>query len=251
MSDTIKNFICSGKLGDFFLTLYVAQCMWEKDGVKGKIYVSERRERFERPLDRVYTELKETFENIKFPYIDSIAYDTGNDIQDCIDLSGWRTSQLLYKTNWINIFNSFYNLAQPLKESYKWLYSNIKDNTDLILIHHNKLEFTPFLENILRKNKCVFVSNNENEYNNFRGKHLVEFRKTNNLTDMLNVIGSCKFFIGSQSSPQAIAVGLGKPCLVQLLDGIDNIHFKDMVSNLFWFDSYGSKLDGIEKYLIL
>jgi hypothetical protein len=103
---------------------------------------------------------------------------------------------------------------------YSWIKWDIIDpkyqNTIIInrSIRRQIKEF-PWRE-IVSQNQCIFISFNQEDYDAFEFKEFVEFIKVNSFDEMVTVINSCKYYIGNQSMPLALAYGLHKPCLAEI-----------------------------------
>jgi hypothetical protein len=268
---TIKNhdilyYVSSGLLGDFINGLYIIKKNYELTNKKGVLRISNFKNlEFRFPLVETYYEL--------IPIISSQVYiedfiidDSANSIEDIIannpeiyiNLSEWYKSPDLYKTHWLNIFTNYYSL-QYISSTVKWLeYSNYSDKfKDFILIHNNKGELNEFTLNILSKNNCVFITCNINEYNNSPYKNMVSsYYICEDLFELFTAINSCKFFIGSQSSPLAIAYALGKRCLGELIGG-DMFHYAGMEKyneDFFWVSNnniLSGNINTLNKYLVI
>lgn len=141
--------------------------------------------------------------------------------------------------DWINIFTNHYNLS-GISRDIKWIKHQIKDNCfkDVVFVHHNKSIENNFISNLIKKNNCIFLTSNINEYHNSPYKNIIpRYHICETLFELCTLINSCKFFIGSQSSPLAIAYAMGKECLGELL-GEDAVHYINMENynkNFYWY----------------
>lgn len=212
------NYICQGKLGDLVHCLYGIFLVYETEGVKGNLYITDKDHKFSRNLHDTFTELVPVLE--KLPYLNSFSI-LNDDIQG-IDLAKFRSSPKLYKSNWCNIISSLVNKPEIPKP---WINLNVKEN-NLILVHRSISQETSFpWENLLKKNRCFFITCNDNEYKNFKYKHLLSPIICNNLKELFEMIAGCKYFIGNQSSPLAVACAMHKPYLAELFHNMDAIHY--------------------------
>jgi hypothetical protein len=235
--DKKKNFLIGGKLGDFINSLYGVKCL--SSGVKSDIYLTNGDE-FTFGLEKTYNDIYDAV--IKQPFVDNF-YIYTEPIDDIIYVD-YSKSERLYKGNWYQIMHNYLDVVTKY-ENEPWLinlncegYDYYKDK---ILIHYSNRRvddnYDEFLKDLLSQNDCIFVSFDENEYNNFKFKDLVIFDKCKNFNDLYSKIEHCKFFIGNQSTPLVIAHALFKSHLGMLYD-VDAIHFKDSFnSNYFWFDN--------------
>jgi len=268
---TIKNndvlyYVSSGLLGDFINSLYIIKKNYELTNKKGVLRISNfKNSEFTFPLTQTYYEL--------IPIITSQIYieefiidESSRSIEDIninnsetyINLRGWDKSYDLYKTHWLNIFTNYYSL-QHISPTVKWLEHSNDSNKfkDCILIHNNKGELNDFTLNILLKNNCIFITCNEKEYNNSPYKNKVSSCYIcEDLFDLFTCINNCKFFIGSQSSPLAIAYALGKRCLGELIGG-DMFHYVGMEKyneDFFWVSNnniLSGNINELNKYLVI
>ena len=105
-----------------------------------------------------------------------------------------------------------------------WIKINEIDDRykDIVLIHRSNIRhntnFIQLLDNIRKNNKCYFITCNMEEYNVFPLRHVIPVELKSSLMEMYVAINSCKFFIGNQSSPLAMAYSLFKPSLAELTD---------------------------------
>ena len=245
-------YLCGGKLGDFIHLLYVVKKMYQNTGKKGILYLTNQGDHFS-DINLTYNEMIPIIK--EQDYIEELNLGCDEVVGHCFDLTDWRNSKQLYKTNWLDLLSKHYELYSYFKP-IKWLNINSGlEFNDVIVVHHNKGHVSEFLKNILNKNKCVFISCDPNEYNNFESKNLVSFYHCKDLYDMMLVINGCKFFIGVQSSPLVMATGLEKPRLAQLC-GLDSNHYigiENYDKKFFWFmenDSNINHINGLENFLI-
>lgn len=238
-------YVSSGKLGDFFNTLYIIKNIYENTGKKGVLYITNFNF-FTFSIERTYYELLDIV--LEQEYIEDFILNNSytlenfkNDFKnDFINLTEFYKSPFLYNFNWIDIFTKQHNL-ESISNPINWLKINkINDKfKDKILIHSKNEELLcDTLYQCINKNKCIFITCNKKEYNNFPYKDILEsYYICEDLNEMLIAINSCKFFIGSQSSPLACAVAMGKNCLCKLYNIVDKIHYMGMESynpNFYW-----------------
>jgi hypothetical protein len=252
--DTI-NYICGGKLGDLVHSIYVIMIYYMNTGKKGNLYITDNFQKhhgkFTTNIQKTYSELYNII--ISQEYINTFnILDVSNIPSNFIDISCWYNSPLLYKTNWCNLVSSSCNVKEIPK---KWLTLSNINILNQIVIHRKNIPYTNFpWENILEKNKCIFITCNIDEYNSFLYKNLVSLYLCTSLEELVQLINDSKFFIGNQSSPLAFACSLHKPCLAELLDSSDSEHYKDETKNnpnFFWIWKNISTIDGINKFINL
>jgi FkbM family methyltransferase len=227
-----KNFLVGPKLGDFFHSLYVVKCLSES---KSDVYITGNF--FSNGLENTYKDIYNIV--IKQPYIDNFLIYNNQHID--VNVDSFYMSDILFTKNWTNIFKGIFNLSDRY-ENEKWLYKfdNDYDKYDVIL-HFSKNRYHPnyneLLLNIIENNSCIFISNSEQEYNDFIFKDKVKFRKCKDFSELYYLIQNCKFFVGNQSMPLAIAHGMFKNHL-GFLYGVDTIHYiDDFNKNYFWMDN--------------
>ena len=233
-----QKFILGPKLGDFIHSLYAVKCL--SGDSKSDIYLKENDFKFSKSITETYKDIYPIVK--KLPYINDIFIYDGT-VKDCIDIN-FRNANFLFKNNWYDIYKHLFNLTDKY-ENEPWLphineLENDVDDYKEIVVIHCSIEryhsgYDEILLNIINNNECLFVSNNYNEYVRFKFNHLVEFKQCE-FSELYSIIQSCKFFVGNQSMPLALAHGLFKPQL-GLLIYTDSIHYKDSFNeNYFWID---------------
>lgn len=242
--NTAINYVCGGKLGDLIHSIYVIMVKYLNTGQKGNLYITDKflphHGQFTTGVAQTYKELYNII--MAQDYINSFhILDASSPPENYVDISAWYKSPLLFRVNWCQLVSSSCGVPEIPR---KWLTlpNTNASNTPLvhekIIIHRKPIPDTNFpWETILTKNKCTFATCNMEEYDNFKYKHLVQLQLCSNLEEFVNVINNAKFFIGNQSSPLAFACALHKPCLVELLDYADSVHYKGETKNnpnFFW-----------------
>jgi len=210
------SYIVAGMLGDLIHSLSVICEKYYKTGSKGILYMSENGEIFRNGLLNTYNDIYSVI--IKQPYIQEFKIHN-NELFD-INLVEWRSSPLIMKDNWHNIYKSTYNVEWGKR---KWIESahdplwsdKIVVNTtshrfpasnNFLNIFNNKIDYTNF----------IFISSDKSHYDFFKE------RTNNNLTyyqiksfeELITIINSCKLFIGGFSAPLAIAHSLHKDRII-------------------------------------
>ena len=222
------TYICGGFFGDFIQSLSVVCEKFYETGRKGILYISNHRESF-KCIENTYNDLYPIIK--KQVYIQDFKLYNNESFE--IDLSSWRDSNLLHKTNWYHIFKSTYNIEWGKR---KWL-TNIKydDNwKDKVVINTTTYRF-PFnidfnLLHTLHSENLIFISSNKSEHNYFENqtKLSIKYYEFKDFLELTTIINSCKLFIGSLSAPLSIAHALHKPriCGLTLMgnNALDNIH---------------------------
>lgn len=245
------NYVNRGALGDLIHVLYVIRTIYLTTGKKGNLYINISAGSEFRHGEETYKDIKNFIEYQE--YINEFNIYRGNEKID-INLDEWRSSNFLFKTDWLKLLSSFYNI--PLINMSWTRYTTNEKYSDCIVINrsfYRHINNFPW-ENIVTKNKCVFVSFNMKDYEVFPYKNNVELINVTNFHEMAQIINSCKFFIGNQSMPLALAYSLNKPCLGELY-GPESIFYSGLENyneNYNWISADSSYLDDnlLNKYNI-
>lgn len=213
------TYVVGGRLGDFIHVLWVVKRNWEITGKKGVIIMSHTKggDRFTRGLQSTYEELKDVVEAQS--YVEKLTLEDDKNSEHIINLNKWRNTKFLFKTDWITMLSKTYEL--DIIDRGPWMETSVSlqnEWRDTVAIHQSTGRIDPSFpwDSIIQKNKCVFVTCSEIEYEKFAHKDKVPCKIVNDLKEMIQIIGSAKAFCGNQSSPLAIAVALGKSCYCQL-----------------------------------
>lgn len=238
-----KSFLAAGKLGDFIHQLCVCKYTYEQTGQRVNLYVTNKGEDFERPLEATYQELLPVIS--KQCWLNEFKiYDSDKHKVDA-DLSGFRTSPLLYRTNWLRLyFQTFLNISDPPK-NYKWIDIETIDEScnDLVLINRSvhRSPITPskhaIYDRLISEYKCAFICYEESQYNSFPYSSKIPMIKVNSIEEFYIKLNSCKHYCGNLSAPSAMATSLNKSRLIELHPG-DGAHYQsdDMFYTKFkWF----------------
>jgi hypothetical protein len=244
----MKTFLCSGRLGDFFHQLYVVKTICKNSEEKAHIVIGDDRIHekiyhgqcdFWSPLEDAVEELKPLL--LEQDYIEIVEPFSDHNIEDFDYVPAYyRKSNLLFSRNWTEIYSTEFNLDLP-KFHTPWI--EIEGDArfnDKVVIHRTRKEndygfsdrCTHLIdwEEIVRKNDCVFVGYTEIEYNVFKKNfpsvsHLIAFQRADSHLQMAKIIKGCKYFIGNQTSPLALAFSIQAPMLAELAYG-DSIHYE-------------------------
>lgn len=245
----MSNFLIGGRLGDAVHALYVAK----NTPGKHNIFITDRRDLhsdgFLYSLEQTYEELKpiitaqdwcNSFQVLEDEVVDieqnnSVYIPTLGCAIELINLSMWR--RYAYSASWTQLLSNTFNvpvngepwIKMPVPKNPRW--------SEWIVIHSSIYEARKGHHwEIVMSNyngHCVFVGSPE-EYKAF--KYSTAFYEPINLYDHFDVINSCKFFIGNQSAPLAIAHSLGVPRLA-MLNEVDKIHYvgeEKFCKNYYW-----------------
>ena len=229
----------TGLLGDFVYQLSVVSENFHKTGRRGKLYLSNDIA-FRFGLETAFNDTSQFVK--EQPYIKDYSIWQNQSYE--IDLSSWRKSPLLYKTNWREIFQSVYTIpwgSHPwikIPRLDKWKdtviinappYRNISPN-----INYREIS-TQFGTNI------IFMSFNQTDYFTFLERTClsIDYYCPSSLYEFILAIASCKLFVGELSAPLAISFACHTPTIVPYVEGDgDSIH--NYKFNLFWKHVYYS-----------
>lgn len=231
------TFVVGGKLGDLLHTMWVVKRNWDTTGKKGIVIMSERYdgERFGWGLAKTFEEVAPFLE--KQAFIEKVELDNGQDYTIDVNLNEWRKHSK-GDQDWTTMLSRVYKLERvdPLGG---WLTSTPHSDLELeqtVVVHQSyRTRINPNYpwEAILKNNKCLFVTCNWLEWEDFQYKHLVSCYLAKDLSEMAAIIGNAKGFCGNQSSPLALAAALGKVCYCQLY-WVDKKAYMRLASHIFY-----------------
>jgi len=238
-----KNFLAAGKLGDFIHQLCVCKYVYDQTDQKVNLFITNKGEDFEKPLDFTYNELypiisKQSWLN-KFELYDPEAHSVD------VDLTNFRKSPLLYRTNWLRLyFQMFFGISEPPKD-FKWIHIDRVDddykNTVLINRSTHRSPITnskhQIYERLINDYDCAFICYDEHQYKAFPFNSKIPMIKVNTLEDFYVKLNSCKHYCGNLSAPSAMATSINKSRLIELHPG-DGAHYQtddSLYSKFKWF----------------
>lgn len=217
----MSNYLIGGRLGDAVHALYVAK----NTPGRHNLFITDQRsfhsDGFLHDLQRTYDELYPIISVQEycagfFPY----TFDALN-VHIDENLSLWR--RYAYSASWTQLLANTFNV--PVNGE-PWIAWEKKDFwSDVVLVHQSVHEarrghhWDTALQ--MYEGRIIFIGNEE-EYKVF-GRD-IPFHKPETISDYFTAINSCKFFIGNQSAPLAIAHSLGVPRLA-MLNEVDRIHY--------------------------
>lgn len=229
MSNTIR-YISGGLLGDFIHQLSVINENYLKTGKKGILYITNSvGDAFRKGLETAYDD---TYKMVKSQeYIEDYKIHA-NEPYD-INLSQWRSSNLLFKANWYTIYKAMYGVEWS---THPWLYISEKKHEfeNTIFINCSNVCFRmPSKQTFQRTFSSFegadirFLAQSQTDCELFAKNTGFQFPYViaHTLEELVVYINSCKLFIGNLSSPLAFAHALHKPniTLLQSLTG-DGVH---------------------------
>jgi hypothetical protein len=234
-----KKFLIGSKLGDFIHCLYAVKCLSE--GEKSDVYLLDEEENFMNGLKSTYYDSYPVM--IQQPYINNLLlYQNYKNVVNITDLRNWNTSDLMFKKNWYDILEKTNNIDG---QKQAWL-NNINTDKEYdyyenkVVIHFVPYRyenvFDPLLDNIIKNNDCVLLVNNEDDEFLLHKYKNLEVKRTTSFTEIYSIIQKCKFFVGNQSMPIAIAHGLFKPHIGFLFKAVAVFYKDNYNKNYFWID---------------
>lgn len=235
----MSNFLLGGRTGDLIHALYVVK----NTPGKHDLFITDRRDLHS---DGFHYPLEKTFEELT-PIIKTQDYCNSFQIykdEECINLSMWR--RYAYTASWTQLLSNTFNIpanGEPwikIDKQFGW--------DERIVIHASMVEARRGFHWQLIMDKyegqCVFIGN-KNEYEAFPFK--VPRLEPDNLESYFKIINGCKFFIGNQSAPLAIAHSLGTPRLA-VLNEVDKIHYvgeEKFHNGFYWIAQHEHHWEGI------
>jgi len=227
-------YLSSGKLGDFIQNLSVINEKFYITGKKGILCVNNNNNNaFTNGLVETYNDTYNVIKSQK--YIKDYKIYQNEKIDIYLDL--WRGNEnLLYKTNWMKIYENTYNVYWG---HHKWFdVPNDKKWEDKILINvmnyrkPTNIDFNK-LYNIF-SNSLVFISFHKTEYHEFvkDTKLNIENYIPESFTDACIAVNSCKLLVANLSGLLTIGHACHKKRIIGLSGAGDDIHNKEF--NLNW-----------------
>lgn len=235
----MSNYLLGGRLGDAIHALYVPA----NTHGKHDLFITDRRDLHS---DGFIKSIEETIEEL-YPILSQQEWFNSISIYDneeCINLSMWR--RYAYSASWTQLLANTFNL-EPNGESWVVL-PKITGWEDKVVVHcsaHSARRGDNW--HIIKsgyEGQMVFVGNKA-EYDLLGFD--IPFYQPISLLEHFNIINSCKFFIGNQSAPLAIAHSLGKPRLA-MLNEVDKIHYigeEAWHKNYYWMCGTENYFEGL------
>lgn len=220
----MSKFLLGGRLGDLVHALYVPK----NTAGRHDLYITDRRDLHS---DGFLLSLSDTFNELMPIIVQQDWFSSWNiygshesppfEVTESTNLSMWR--RYAYSASWTQLLSNTFNV--PLNGE-PWIKLNkIAGWSDKIVIHastnqarrghHWNVVMNMF------EGQCVFVGNRD-EYRLLGFD--IPFHEPKDLLEHFQIINSCKFFIGNQSAPLAMAHSLGVPRLA-MLNEIDKLHY--------------------------
>jgi hypothetical protein len=235
----MANFLLGGRMGDLIHALWVVK---NTPGMH-EIYITDRRDLhsdgFVLSLDKTRKELDPIIHQQEYCDLFEI-YDN----QEVINLSLWR--RYAYSTSWTQLLS---NTFGPEPNGDAWVRFPRQTGWENKIVIHSSTHHARRGHNWqmvldMYEHRTVFVGN-EDEHKAFG--FTIPFYKPRSLYEYFIIINSCKFFIGNQSMPLAIAHSLGTPRLA-MLNEVDKIHYvgeEKWHKNFYWIAENEQFFEGI------
>lgn len=234
------NFLLGGRMGDLIHALWVVK---NTPGIHD-LFITDRRDLhsdgFIYPIEKTVQELKPIL--IQQNYIRSFqVYNDGS----ATNLNLWRRHA--YSASWTKLLSNTFGV--PVNGG-KWIdyHKTAIEFLGKIVIHcsvhqarrgdHWRIIMDKY------EGQCIFVGNQE-EYDAFGFS--LPFHQPETLSEYFNIINSCKFFIGNQSAPLAIAHSLDVPRLA-MLNEVDKLHYigeEKYFKNFYWLARDSHHFEGL------
>ena len=194
---------------------------------------------FSKPVSEAVKDLKDLLYGQD--YIQEIEAYSGQDLNS-FDYSPfrYRDSPLLFKSCWTSIYNDFFNLSEDYAYG-PWI--KVDPNYEMerkVLIHRSRKvnpdgypdRCTDIIDwdHLIQNNECIFIGFEHWQYDIFKKEispkslSKLEFVLYDSIYEFCRSIAGCKFFIGNQSSPLAMAQALDVPRLGEL-SNVDSVHY--------------------------
>jgi len=231
------TYVSGGLLGDFIHQLSVINETFLETGRKGVLYIANNTggDTFRFSLTKTYEDTYKIIINQN--YIKE--YKIFNGEKCDINLSDWRNSQLLYKTNFYDIFYDTFKINWGTN---KWINVPYDEKfKETILISNNSyrsatnIDFYKICK--IYKNKIKFLDLDAEQTKKFKSIYNLQdsdLFTPNSLYELCVAINSCKLFIGNLSGPLTFAYALHKQCIVGLspIDGKNHFGIEKAIPNL-------------------
>jgi hypothetical protein len=186
---------------------------------------------------------------ISQPFVNKFEVLPDNFNEPFINLNSWRNMVIgdyfrdkFFYRSWSEFLSEHYKYEIP--KTYKWINIDKIDveTNNKIVIHrslhrHNQLfDWKRMIDSIDEEIIFVTCSNKEWEQFNFK-QDKVKLKFVSTIDEMAIAINSCKYFIGNQSSPFALACALDVNRLVELAPEPSMFYMKEnkYSENISWY----------------
>ena len=256
-----SNFIMGGKLGDFLHAMFAVKQICNSKKIKANIYMYDigwefgikntHSELLPIMLQQDYVNSFSILEECEIAAVQTPENNTPIKVlnekilsEGFIDLGGYIRSPWLYKACWSELYSKTFDF--PISSEYSWI-SYKKTNPELegkVLIHrrnnqirvNHDFPYSQILEEY--KDRIIFISGNEKDYEAFEYKSNIPFMKMVTLDDWFTSINSCSMIVSNLSSPAVMAHALDKLRIIELPNLIDSAHCvgeEKYSNNIHWY----------------
>lgn len=239
----VNNYLIGGRLGDFIHSLVVPKFLYDQEGIKANIFITDIGDIFSNGLQNTYNELLPVMQSQRYVELFSIYNNEPIDYRLC----DFRNSHYLYTTCWNEVFFKTFIPKYQVPSEFSWLDVTTKDyDNDTIVINRstrrdmNNIILSEY-NNIFEEyhgHKFIFICSDKSQYDSFPLKNKTELKICTTIEEIINAIYSAKIFVGNQSTPYAIASALNKPRILEALDSVDRNHYitdSKYYKNTQWF----------------
>lgn len=250
------DFIAGGMMGDFIHAMSVVKSICLRDNAKATIYLTENPayggDVWRYGAAKAHTDMKDFV--MAQDYVEKFEVLAGQPIGNHYNLNGWRSYIMNmyrkdggFKRCWSDFLSEAYGL--PLSPEYAWM-DMVEDERfkDCVVVHrsthrHNThFPWRKILDSL--EGDIIFMTTSQEEFDRFAFKgDRVKILLVATISEMATIIASCRYFIGNQSSPAAIASALDVPRLIEL--GQAEARFYSGESkyskSISWFLNHGDK----------
>jgi ADP-heptose:LPS heptosyltransferase len=235
----VSSFSMAGKLGDFLHAMFAVKHICQHNGSKANVYMYDIGWEF--GIENTHAELKPILE--QQPYINELLISDGPK-EESIDLGQYINSNWLYRTCWSNIYSRTFNFS--INPEYKWInWDKINPELqDKVLVQRKangmrnpNFPYRELLDQYGKEN-ILFISSNENDYNEFPFKDEISFYKIKTLDEWFTAMNSAKLVVANLSAPAVMASALDKPRVIELPNTWDSAHYmgeEKYSKNIRWF----------------
>lgn len=252
----IHNFLMGGKLGDFLHAMFAVKHICQSKNVTANVYMYDVGWEF--GIRNSWAELKPILES-QF-YIDNLyvldkceyrdktltVYDEKLLEEGYTDLGQYINSPDLYKMCWSEIYSRMFNFT--INDEYKWItYDKINPDLEgkVLIQRKNNVMINPsfpyeFILNEYGDDNILFISSNENDYNEFPYKDRIKFYQVKTLDEWFTAINSASVVVANLSAPAVMAHAMDKPRIIELPYTPDAFHGmgeEKYSKNVYWFQN--------------
>jgi hypothetical protein len=228
----VKSFLIGGKLGDFIHGLSVCKYLYDINGEKNDIYISNLGDPFEQGLEYTYEDLRSVI--YKQPWVNSFTIYKGQPVD--FNLSNFRSSVHLYNHNFLEMYFNTYIPGNLPPLEFEWI--NVEKNTqysESLIVNRSINKPGGFPNDALLKYKEIsktfsdryFVCFERFQYDAFPLKEDFQLLLVSNLYEYFKIINSGKLFIGNQSAPFAFASSMNVPRILEILRSPERVFYAE------------------------